>query len=446
MPYQKSTRLPGETASHLGHLDVLNSDLVNQLCQSFESSVRNESDLYIDCQAMPDTGSILPLVFGVDGSLQPITSNSQPRKALTFIKTALIRLDQNALKKIDQDAPHPFALRDILKDSALYHATVLPLQNVHVPNLNLYDTIRQTIYESVKDASLQQQPMETLKWLIYEKWNNRQQKTSSQFLCPHCDRRVAELPYDAEIGNCPKCNGLLFITDVLGFHQDMEEEVASPSIAAAYMNIHETLLMFTGIRYFWEQSRSMLSKCLFVKDGPLALRAQYSKLIDPIRNFLDFARQSGTNINIIGQEKSGTFFDYLQVIGADMPEASVFIPDDATIKKEIQKRPDRGRVYGEETNYGAKVFVKINDYHKMILNIPTGPLNPAPKFDDLIGAADIFATIPTVLSNRFEGALLPIELAHGVASLSTYPSARILEVFADTTLRKVPFQKRIPGM
>ncbi|MBN2532747.1 MAG: hypothetical protein JXB88_07650 [Spirochaetales bacterium] len=49
----------------------------------------------------------------------------------------------------------------------------------------------------------------------------------------------------------------------------------------------------------------------------------------------------------------------------------------------------------------------------------------------LIGIKRIIATLPKLLSNRYEGALIPIELANGIASLSTYPSAKILELFAD---------------
>jgi hypothetical protein len=41
------------------------------------------------------------------------------------------------------------------------------------------------------------------------------------------------------------------------------------------------------------------------------------------------------------------------------------------------------------------------------------------------------ATLPKILSNKFEGALLPVELANKIASLSTYPSAKVLELFAE---------------
>jgi hypothetical protein len=76
----------------------------------------------------------------------------------------------------------------------------------------------------------------------------------------------------------------------------------------------------------------------------------------------------------------------------------------------------------------------------MILNIPTGrnvdnPYIESPKLADLIGAANIFATLPELLSYRHEGGLLPVELANGVASLSTYPSARILKMFAEESFK-----------
>ena len=67
----------------------------------------------------------------------------------------------------------------------------------------------------------------------------------------------------------------------------------------------------------------------------------------------------------------------------------------------------------------------------MVLNIPTGEFVENPTLSNLIGASNIFATLPSILSNRYEGALLPVELANGIASLSTYPSAQILKIFTD---------------
>ena len=436
MPYKAEERLPAQRASRLGHLDVLKSELVKKLCKSFEDPVQSPVTTTCTWEAIPSKEEPLPLVFGVDGSMQVIESETPPHKALAFIKTALMRLDQIALSSIDKESPHPFELRDILADSALYHATVLPLRYVIIPGMSVYDAVRQTIFESVKDASLDGEPFETLKWLIYQKWDKKENRDLPYFECPHCEYQKTTLTFDSDVGQCANCKGKLNVTDMLGFHQEMAPDSAPETVATAYMSIHETLLLFTGVRYFWEKKKKVLSNCLFVKDGPLSIRAQYSKLVAPIRRFLAFARDQGCHVHIIGQEKTGAFAEHLQLIGNSAPIQSLFIPSNQYIKEQIQHRPNRGAPYGKDTNYGAKVFVRINHYHQMVLNIPTGEHVENPTLSNLIGAERIFATLPTVLSSRFEGALLPIELAHDVASLSTYPSAQILKIFAETRGQK----------
>ena len=65
------------------------------------------------------------------------------------------------------------------------------------------------------------------------------------------------------------------------------------------MLIHETLFLFTGIRYFWESKKfSLLAQTLFIKDGPLSLHGQYSKLVIPIREFFEYAKNNSIkNLN-----------------------------------------------------------------------------------------------------------------------------------------------------
>jgi hypothetical protein len=53
-----------------------------------------------------------------------------------------------------------------------------------------------------------------------------------------------------------------------------------------------------------------------------------------------------------------------------------------------------------------------------------------PKSEDLIGLNRVLRTLPTLVSHKFEGALFPVELANGVASMSSYPSAKVLQLFA----------------
>ncbi|NIR87364.1 hypothetical protein GWO13_07270 [Candidatus Bathyarchaeota archaeon] len=140
----------------------------------------------------------------------------------------------------------------------------------------------------------------------------------------------------------------------------------------------------------------------------------------------------GIPVHILRQEKSGAFADYLELVGSRAPLSSFFIPNDPYIKEHVYHRPNRSAHYGNDTHYGAKVVIRINHYHQAVLNIPTGDFLPNPKFADLLGAERIFATLPAILSSKYEGALLPLELANGVASLSTYPSAKVLKIFAES--------------
>jgi len=431
MPYQGGKRLGGERASKLGHLEVIKSDLVNELIDQFEKSepetIESETNwINIDFSEEP-----LRLIFAVDGSKQTVSSDFPPYKELSFLKTALLRLDQHAIEKLDPMAPHPMALRDIMSDAAMYHATVLPLKGVRLKHKNNYDTVRQIIYDSLRDQSLNAEPYKTLKWLAYQLWTGEEQQSPS-FDCPHCTKEVRGLPHNSDEGQCEHCKGHLYLSDMIGFHLEMGDDAAPESVATAYMLVHETLLLFTGIRYFWEREKfGVLSNALFLKDGPLTLRGQYSKLVIPIRQFLQFAKVKGIPIYVAGQEKTGSFVNHLEIISRFAPTNSVFIPSNEYIRREVQHRPERMEPYGLRTNYGNKVFVKTDDFHHFVLSVPTGEYQDSQFIDTLIGAKRILATLPSIISHRHECALIPIELANGVASLSSYPSAAILKVFAD---------------
>ncbi len=105
-----------------------------------------------------------------------------------------------------------------------------------------------------------------------------------------------------------------------------------------------------------------------------------------------------------------------------------------SVRREVYRSPDLSNPYGSRTNWGEKVFYKLDPNTFMVINVPTGAYDPAGRFPtdkDLIGLQRILATLPSLVSHKFEGALFPIELANGIASMSSYPSAKILERFVE---------------
>lgn len=443
MPYPGGQRLTStETASKLGHLEIVKSPFVKSLIDEFEYPPVPEDQAGPDIwqQFRPEGISPLTIVIAVDGSFQVIRSDGYPSRSLAFVKTALVRLDRRQMEKIDKDVPHPVLMKALMADSALQLATALPLRNIKVPGLSNYHLVRRII-----DDSLQLQAggiaYETLKWLAYHKWRPELASPSPDFRCPHCPADIPGLPNDADQGTCASCGNVVLLTDMLGFHLDMGEDQAPDSVVTAYMLVHETLLLFSVVRHFWERRDfSSLSNILLIKDGPLTLRGQYSKLVPAIRDLLQHARDTERPIHLIGQEKTGRFADHLAEIERfanpltrdDPPSFAIL--SHGYIRKEVDHGPERANAYGIRTNYGEKVLVKLDPHTCMVLSVPTGSYHDADDFpsavEDLIGFDRILATLPSILSYQHEGALMPISLANGVASLSSYPSATVLKLFA----------------
>jgi hypothetical protein len=105
----------------------------------------------------------------------------------------------------------------------------------------------------------------------------------------------------------------VFLTDIEGFHHSMGEDAAPLTVASDSMRVMETLMLFTPVRLAWHSAdKKLVSDPLFRKDGSLTLRGQYSKLVEPIPEFLHHANKVGRPVHIVGQEKTGSFVDQPQ--------------------------------------------------------------------------------------------------------------------------------------
>ncbi|KKB60929.1 hypothetical protein WM40_26285 [Robbsia andropogonis] len=444
MPYAQGNRLAGETASKLGHLAVLESEWVRSLVADFENVTPLDSDPSNTLWTEFDSTDIAPLrsIWAVDGSFVTVKSEQKPPKEVVFVKTALLMLDRAKLDSIDKDLPHPLLLRDALKDSGVQHATVFPLKNVRTSMGNNYHAVRHIIRDSMR-VDQGGAFYDTLKWLAYKQWNPKAEARSPGFECPHCEKPIVDgLPHEADEINCPHCAKAVFLSDIWGFHLDMEDDSAPESLGSSYMLVMEHLMLFTAVRLMWNHTdSSLVSDTLFIKDGPLTLRSQYSKLVQNIREFLEHAKSIGRPIHIIGQEKSGTFFDHLASIVRFSPPHNrgeslrYAVLTHEFVRREVYRSPELSSPYGFRTNWGEKVYVKMDPGAYVVLNVPTGNYlldSDRPTNGDIIGLARVLATVASLVSHKFEGALYPVELANGIASMSSYPSAAILQRFLES--------------
>ena len=64
MPYQQGNRLPPERASKLGHLEVIQSELVQKLCKSFnDPKIIEHTGTVSKWEQLPTDGEELKIIF-----------------------------------------------------------------------------------------------------------------------------------------------------------------------------------------------------------------------------------------------------------------------------------------------------------------------------------------------------------------------------------------------
>ncbi len=82
MPYSQGSRLPGESASKLGHLLVVESEWVKSLVEDFNDLKSPDAEIDENMWAEFDPTGITPLrnIWAVDGSFVSVKSEGNPPK------------------------------------------------------------------------------------------------------------------------------------------------------------------------------------------------------------------------------------------------------------------------------------------------------------------------------------------------------------------------------
>jgi hypothetical protein len=439
MPYQGGDRLPAQFASKTGHIDMIQSPLMQTLITRFEHGTGLAENglapwFHLDVDGVPPLGQVV----ASDGSLQRIVSEDDSRE-LCFVKTARFHLRTSDAADIDPRFPHPLQMRKLMEDAAIRCNAVFPLRNMLLrEQKNIKHSIRELVRE-ILTYEHQGLLYKTLKWLLYQGWGPN--SPSPDFECPHCGKDAGPLPFDADEGRGRECGHKVYLTDVPGLHHDIGEESAGEALGSAYMALHETLLLVAHLYVHWRDGNfAEIEDTLLIKDGPLMFRGQYAKLTERLRAFLAYARSQGIAVHLIGQEKTGRMFDHLgdqtrllrSVRQTEWPQVAIL--SHRYIRDRVLRIPDAMHLYGSRTNYGEKVLVRLDPSFALVINVPTGaflnhqdrPSGP----EDLMGLHRIIATLPHLVSYLHEGSLMPINLAHGIASLSEYPSEKALQRFA----------------
>ena len=431
MAYARSDRLPLERASKLGHLRVIQEPLVQRLLDAFERVEEGEDDSCGEVTGRLDLAQVgeLENVVAIDGSSVAVPNALRSYRQLAFITfgaVCLSRTEMNAMKAHPIVDPRDLAAR--LQDQTYCRPAVLPLSGVVVPGQTVSSTIRRTVDETLRSTGL----YATLRFLVSREWQADYDMVE-HMACIACGEEI-RLPRHALAFRCVGCGEHHTLADYLSLVHSPPDDWATAEAARGLRDILETLLLMHFLRVYRDRP-VILSRTLFVKDGPLLLRAQLERLVPPIRAFLQFLRESGRAIHVIGIEKNGDLVDHVPLIQKAIPEpGDYFLPTVRYLHERIHGVPFCAATYRNRVQYGAKAVVRLGPQHVVAVNVPTGEFLTEPRVDDLYGFGPSMAALAGMLSYTYENGLIPVVLANASLSISLTPSTDILEEFAKRLL------------
>lgn len=431
MPYAESAALPFERASKLGHLSVINDPFVQELLEEFEQTGGNapgQAALEGDVVEAPDAEP-LDFVVAVDGSVSDIPNTLAKHKMLSYVKVAALGLSLKQLRRVERPIVNPDVVSEMLEKGADTFSTVLPLSNVAIPGRSIFESIRATLLATFKHL-FEGAVYDTLRYLISREWLPAYTMTA-HFGCPFCERDVP-LPRSQSEFPCPNCSRELTIVDYLELTALLSEEGNDSRVATDLMVILENLLLLHYLRSVVE--RGYASRTLLLKDGPLMLAHQYSRLVDPIREYLAYLVASGIPVHLAGVEKQQAFVIHVPELQPLLEPGQVFVPSNDYILTYIKSGGGADTLYGEKVLYGAKLYFRVDPRNMLVLNMPYGVYHTDVKASEFYGFDRTLATLRQLVSRQFQNALLPIHAINQIVSLSVYPSNKILESFAEAAL------------
>ncbi len=427
MAYTSSGRLPIERASKIGHVKIIQEPRIQRLMEAFESVDGVPEEALGELSGTLDLSEAgdIENVIAIDGSHAAIPNTIRNHKRIAFVTAgalAISRSEVAAMKANPVIDPRDLARQ--LQGNSNSVVSVLPLSGVAIPGETVVDTIRKTVDDTLRYSGL----YDTLKFLVSREWLS-EYEMQEHMDCIRCGGDFV-LPRSVFNFRCPHCRQHHTLSDYLGIAQGPPDDWAKEEAAISLRSVLETLLLMGFLRLYRDRP-VVLSRTLFVKDGPLLLRAYLSRLVEPIRAFLQYLKDIGRSIHVVGVEKTGDLVEHIPLIKQTLTEpGDYFLPTIPYLHERIQGVPFVAETYRNRVQYGAKIVVRLGTDHVVALNVPTGDFMMEPDLDDLYGVQESMAVLSEMRSYSHENALIPLVLVNSAESISMNFSGDVLEVFA----------------
>ena len=335
------------------------------LIESIEQFLLNKIEL-TESPVQPD------LVLAIDGSnLAAKAVNGFPGAEFGYVTIASVLIDLKMVKDLEQnDFMDPRQFRKTEKASTI--ESVFPGCNIILDSeISAKASLRRAIFEELKNNTVFADG-ETLLDTYEHLFRIKRARFPEQNLpkSPIDGLDDALMTYDYGEYRCPISGLPLFSTDALRLHELMNTGGSNGEMFGAIMSTLEKLWLIHILRAFEKRGwLATLRRTAFVMDGPLAVfstSAWLTKVIEvELERINNLQKQiNGTDLLLIGLEKSGAFFNHfldidttIDGISDKFPRQSALLLSDEYIKKNIIYS-ESDKPYGMDTYFAKNYFIK----------------------------------------------------------------------------------------
>jgi hypothetical protein len=434
-----SDGLPSALCAKLGGVCTADDPVVREMLQSFRE-VTSEGD------EAPAPGRVIRLEWGaadaapldsviaVGASLNSVPNLLAPHKVLGHVKVASVRLDTREVAGLTSPVVNPQSVASLLQRQSHVQSAVLPMGAVRAGGRTLLQTLRhvlQATFEQFDGGAL----YDTLEYLVSCGWDDNAEpwrqgsRLRPGFLCPFCEGHVL-FPRRCRRFNCRTCGVVLTLVDYLGLLTDATEATSDSAVPTNVKSVLEHLTLLTLLRRIVDAPPAGESpRVLLLKDGPLMLRGQATRLVGCVRGYLRHLDSTGVRVHLAGVDREGAFVNHCAQVAPWLDEAGAggaFVPDNRYVLERIKHAGGAAAVYGRRGLYGSKAFCRVDDRTTLVLSVPNRrhgfddfAHDPAPG--DLVGLAPTVSTLRGLLSRHFPNTPLPLVATDRLCELPHHP-------------------------
>lgn len=448
MPYTTASGQSFERASRLGHSGAAVQAMADRATFFVPADALNDADWVRDVVVrkadLPGAGSaaVLDAAIAVDGShlTQPVR-DGMPSVLYGFAQAAAAYVDltvmasERASRFVD-----PIAIEQAINAELV--TIDMPVAGAYAHDgIDIKASWRILIDRVFKQKSIEVNgTSQTLMSLLFRLHGTPDAPaTTIPVNCPTADCGRKDIAVGVDGMQCPNCGEALSPVDTLRIHEGVQDDATNEAALGRLRSVLELLVLVGLATLLWEQSRNaLLSRVLFIQDGPLAMYGEPAKLRARAENYFRAmtGQTPGTGPFICGVEKSGTFVDYArQLAKHDLVQPGELVVCGEEILKRLVGTRDVLR-FGKETYWGRKFMYRSLDGRVVVITVPPAT---GSAYDSSGGqpGPEGYPTLPAILdvidrtgSSMYQDGIIPVAAAHGRAAFPIGVGTDVLRLVA----------------